>query len=264
MIVAENLTVIFNKGTPRAMQALRDVSLRIPPGEFITVIGTNGAGKSTLLNTLAGDVRVESGEIRFDDAAVTNRLTHQRSALVSRVFQDPIAGTCDALTIEENLAVALRRGRGSGLRNGLSSATREMFRERLASVGLGLENRLQERVSLLSGGQRQVICLIMASLAPTRLLLLDEHTAALDPRTASLVMELTDKIVAEGKLTALMVTHSMRQALDHGNRTLMMHEGRIVLDIGGEARRGLGVPDLLQMFERVRGEELADDALLLG
>lgn len=264
MIVAENLTVIFNKGTPRAMQALRDVSLRIPPGEFITVIGTNGAGKSTLLNTLAGDVRVESGEIRFDDVAVTGQFTHQRSALVSRVFQDPIAGTCDALTIEENLAVALRRGRRSGLRNGLSRAAREMFRERLASVGLGLENRLQDRVSLLSGGQRQVICLVMASLAPTRLLLLDEHTAALDPRTAALVMELTDKIVAEGKLTALMVTHSMRQALDHGNRTLMMHEGRIVLDIGGEARRGLGVPELLQMFERVRGEELADDALLLG
>lgn len=264
MISADNLSVVFNKGTPRAMQALRDVSVRIPPGEFITVIGTNGAGKSTLLNTLAGDVRVESGDIRFDDVCVTNKLTHQRSALISRVFQDPIAGTCDALTIEENLAIALRRGQRSGFRRGLSREKRDMFRERLAGVGLGLENRLQERVSLLSGGQRQVICLVMASLAPTRLLLLDEHTAALDPRTAALVLTLTDKIIAEDGLTALMVTHSMRQALDHGNRTLMMHEGRIVLDISGEARRGLGVQDLLTMFERVRGEELADDALLLG
>jgi putative tryptophan/tyrosine transport system ATP-binding protein len=264
MIAAQNLEVTFNKGTPRAMTALRQVSLDIPPGDFVTVIGTNGAGKSTLLNALAGDVRVDTGSISFDGKIVTNLPAFRRASLVSRVFQDPVAGTCEALTVEENLAVALRRGRSLSLRAGLNRETREMFRERLAAVGLGLEKRLQDRVSLLSGGQRQVICLIMASLTPTRLLLLDEHTAALDPRTARLVLSLTDRVIESDGLTAIMVTHSMRQALDHGNRTLMMHEGRIVLDISGDERRGLTVLDLLAMFENVRGEELADDALLLG
>jgi putative ABC transport system ATP-binding protein len=261
---ATNLRVTFNAGTPMENRALRGLDLMIPSGEFVTVIGSNGAGKSTMLNALSGDLLVDSGSIVVDDTDVTRKTAWQRSDLVSRVFQDPMAGTCEALTIEENLALAWRRGERRGVRFALNREVREIFRDKLSILGLGLENRLQDHMGLLSGGQRQAVSLLMASLRPSRILLLDEHTAALDPKTASFVLDLTRKIVAEGKLTTMMVTHSMRQALSYGTRTVMLHEGKVVLDVSGEERAGMDVPDLLRLFERTRGEAIADDALLLG
>jgi putative ABC transport system ATP-binding protein len=207
---------------------------------------------------------VTAGTIAIDGRMVTGWPAARRAALMARVFQDPLAGTCEGLTVEENLALARRRGTGRSLRLGLDPAIRAELSDRLAPLGLGLERRLSDRIGLLSGGQRQVVSLVMATLAPMRILLLDEHTAALDPRTAAFVLDLTRKLVAEAGLTALMVTHSMRQALDCGSRLLMMHEGRIVLDLAGKEREALDVPDLVALFERVRGERLADDALLLS
>jgi putative tryptophan/tyrosine transport system ATP-binding protein len=264
MLKANDLEVTFHAGTPMENHALRGLNLTIPSGEFVTVIGSNGAGKSTLLNALSGDLLVDSGSIVIDDVNVTRRSAWQRSELISRVFQDPMAGTCEALTIEENLALAWRRGERRGLRLALNRSLQDIFREKLGILGLGLENRLQDRMGLLSGGQRQAVSLLMASLRPSRILLLDEHTAALDPKTAAFVLELTRKIVAEGRLTTMMVTHSMRQALRYGTRTVMLHEGRVVLDVSGEERARMDVPDLLRLFERTRGEAIADDALLLG
>lgn len=264
MLRAQDLRITFHAGTPMENRALRGLSLTIPNGEFVTVIGSNGAGKSTMLNALSGDLLVDSGSIALDDVDVTRMAAWQRSELVSRVFQDPMAGTCEALTIEENLALAWSRGRSRGLRFALNSELRAHFREKLSILDLGLENRLHDRMGLLSGGQRQAVSLLMASLRPSRLLLLDEHTAALDPKTAAFVLELTRKIVDEGKLTTLMVTHSMRQALSFGTRTVMLHEGGVVLDVSGKERAGMDVPDLLRLFERTRGEAIADDALLLG
>jgi putative tryptophan/tyrosine transport system ATP-binding protein len=256
--------VTFHPGTPMKNRALRGLDLTIPSGEFVAVIGSNGAGKSTMLNALSGDLLVDSGSIVIDDVDVTRLNAWQRCELVARVFQDPMAGTCEALTIEENLALAWRRGERRGLRFALNREIQDTFREKLSILGLGLENRLQDRMGLLSGGQRQAVSLLMASLRPSRILLLDEHTAALDPKTAAFVLELTHRIVAEGKLTAMMVTHSMRQALTYGSRTVMLHEGRVVLDVSGKERAGMDVPDLLQLFEQTRGEAIADDALLLG
>lgn len=264
MLRANDLRITFHAGTPMENRALRGLDLAIASGEFVTVIGSNGAGKSTLLNALSGDLLVDSGSIAVDDVDVTRMAAWQRSSLVARVFQDPMAGTCEALSIEENLALAWRREQGRGLRFALNRELREHFREKLKVLDLGLENRLQDRMGLLSGGQRQAVSLLMASLRPSRLLLLDEHTAALDPKTAAFVLKLTSKIVDDGKLTTLMVTHSMRQALSFGTRTVMLHEGRVVLDISGRERSGMDVPDLLRLFERNRGETLADDALLLG
>jgi putative tryptophan/tyrosine transport system ATP-binding protein len=264
MLSAQSLKITFHPGTPMQHPALRGLDLNIPGGQFVTVIGSNGAGKSTLLNALSGDVHVDSGAIRIDDIDVTGMSAWQRSKLVARVFQDPMAGTCEALSIEENLSLAWRRGERRGFRAALNRGLRERFRERLRSLNLGLENRLGDRMGLLSGGQRQAVSLLMASLRPSRLLLLDEHTAALDPKTAAFVLALTRQIVEDGKLTALMVTHSMRQALDFGSRTVMLHEGRVVLDVSGEEKAELDVPDLLKLFERTRGESIADDALLLG
>ena len=264
MLRANDLRITFHAGTPMENRALRGLDLAIASGEFVTVIGSNGAGKSTLLNALSGDLLVDSGSIAVDDVDVTRMAAWQRSSLVARVFQDPMAGTCEALSIEENLALAWRREQGRGLRFALNRELREHFREKLKVLDLGLENRLQDRMGLLSGGQRQAVSLLMASLRPSRLLLLDEHTAALDPKTAAFVLKLTSKIVDDGKLTTLMVTHSMRQALSFGTRTVMLHEGRVVLGISGRERSGMDVPDLLRLFERNRGETLADDALLLG
>jgi putative ABC transport system ATP-binding protein len=264
MLDARALTITFNPGTPIENRALRGLNLTIPTGQFVTVIGSNGAGKSTFLNALSGDLLVDTGEISIDGSDVTRLTAWQRSHLVSRVFQDPLAGTCEALTIEENMALAWRRGAGRGLRFAVNKDLRERFRAKLRLLNLGLENRLSDRIGLLSGGQRQAVSLLMASLQPSKILLLDEHTAALDPKTAGFVLELTAKIVEEDRLTAMMVTHSMRQALDFGSRTVMLHEGRVILDVSGDERRGMDVPDLLQMFERTRGEALADDALLLG
>ncbi len=264
MLRADNLFKTFNPGTPIENPVLRGLSLQIDSGQFVTVIGSNGAGKSTFLNALAGDVIVDSGSLHIDGKDVTRTPGWQRAALVARVFQDPMAGTCENLSIEENMALAYYRGRKRGFGPALNRGLRELFRDKLATLKLGLENRLPDRMGLLSGGQRQAVSLLMASLQPSRILLLDEHTAALDPKTAAFVLELTDRIVHENQLTALMVTHSMRQALDHGHRTVMLHQGRVVLDVAGEERSRMQVTDLLAMFEKTRGEAIDDDALLLG
>ncbi|KKW66952.1 ABC transporter ATP-binding protein [Lampropedia cohaerens] len=264
MLKAHNLHITFNPGTPIENPALRGASLEIPAGQFVSVIGSNGAGKSTFLNAIAGDLMVDSGSIEIDSIDVTHKQAWQRANLVARVFQDPMSGTCEALTIEENMALAMARGRKRRYSFALNRQNRELFREKLAILNLGLENRLTDRIGLLSGGQRQAVSLLMASLQPSRILLLDEHTAALDPKTAAFVLDLTARIVEENKLTTMMVTHSMRQALDFGSRTVMLHQGKVVLDVSGPERAAMDVPDLLAMFERTRGEKLADDALLLG
>ncbi len=264
MLSAKELSITFNPGTPIETKALRGMTLEIPSGQFVTVIGSNGAGKSTFLNAVSGDLSVDSGTITIDDRDVTRQPVWTRAQQVARVFQDPMAGTCEDLTIEENMALASSRGQRRGLGKAVKKSMREEFRERLSTLGLGLENRLTDRIGLLSGGQRQAVSLLMAALKPSRILLLDEHTAALDPRTAAFVLELTARIVSENQLTTMMVTHSMRQALDVGDRTVMLHQGRVVLDVSGDDRQGLDVPDLLRMFEQVRGETLADDGLLLS
>ena len=264
MLKATDLRLTFNPGTPIETQALRGMSLEIPTAQFVTVIGSNGAGKSTFLNAVSGEQKVDSGTIEIDGIDMTRQPVWARARHVARVFQDPLAGTCEDLTIEENMALAKMRGERRGLSFAVKPALREEFRAQLSTLGLGLENRLSDRIGLLSGGQRQAVSLLMAALQPSRLLLLDEHTAALDPRTAAFVLELTVRIVAEHKLTTMMVTHSMRQALDVGQRTVMLHQGRVVLDVAGTEREGLDVHHLLDMFEKVRGEEIDDDALLLG
>jgi len=264
MLKAEQLVVTFNAGTPVETRALRGLSLNIAKGQFVTVIGSNGAGKSTLLNCISGDMAVDSGRILLDGQDVTRQPVWQRAKQVARVFQDPLAGTCENLSIEENMALALRRGSKRGLSLAVRHNMRDEFQGKLASLGLGLETRLREPIGLLSGGQRQAVSLLMAALRPSRILLLDEHTAALDPRTADFVLKLTARIVAENHLTAMMVTHSMRQALDVGERTLMLHQGQVVLDMSGQERAHMDVADLLHQFEKVRGEQLADDSLLLS
>ena len=263
MMQLNDLRKTFNPGTPIENPALRGVNLNVAAGEFVTVIGSNGSGKSTTLNAISGDLLVDTGRIVIDGRDVTRLNAWQRAGLVARVFQDPMAGTCEALSIEENLALAWQRGKRRGLGRAVRADLRTLFRERLKLLNLGLENRLRDRMGLLSGGQRQAVSLLMAALQPSRILLLDEHTAALDPKTAAFVLQLTDRIVNESKLTALMVTHSMRQALDHGTRTVMLHQGEVVLDVSGEERSRMDVPDLLAMFERTRGEKVSDDALLL-
>lgn len=264
MLSVNNLKVTFNPGTPIETTALRGLSLTIPNGQFVTVIGSNGAGKSTLLNAVSGEQSVDGGTIEIDGVNVTRQSVWERSKRVARVFQDPMAGTCEDLTIEENMALAYGRGSRRSLGFALSSNLRGTFRERLSLLGLGLENRLTDRIGLLSGGQRQAVSLLMAALQPSRILLLDEHTAALDPRTAEFVLKLTETIVKESKLTTMMVTHSMKQALSIGERTIMLHQGNIVLDVHGKQREGLDVPDLLAMFQRTSHESLTDDSLLLG
>jgi putative ABC transport system ATP-binding protein len=265
MIAIEGLEVVFGRGTPLEKRALRGVDLAIPEGRFVTVIGSNGAGKSTLLGALAGDVAAARGRVAIDGVDVTSWPTPRRAGLVARVFQDPLAGSCAALSIEENMALAHARGGRRGFGPATDRRRRALFRDRLAELGLGLEDRLGDRMGLLSGGQRQAVSLLMATLAPSKILLLDEHTAALDPGTAEFVLDLTRRVVAEHGLTALMVTHSMRQALDLGDRTVMLHEGRVALDVSGAERAGMDVPGLLALFARNRGgEQIADDGLLAG
>ncbi|MBA5801274.1 MULTISPECIES: ABC transporter ATP-binding protein [Rhizobium] len=264
MISVKDIKVVFGRGTPLQKQALNGVSLTIEQGSFVTVIGSNGAGKSTLLGVLAGDVIPSEGQVLIGKHEVTRKSTAARAGLVARVFQDPLTGSCGALSIEENLALAARRGEKRGLVSALGSKRRDYFKERIAELNLGLENRLKDRMDLLSGGQRQAVSLVMATLAGSEVLLLDEHTAALDPGMAEFVMNLTQKIVAERKLTTMMVTHSMRQALDYGHRTIMLHGGEIVLDVAGDNRKNLQVEDLIAMFRKMRGQTLDDDALLIG
>ncbi|WP_309085450.1 ABC transporter ATP-binding protein [Chelativorans sp.] len=265
MIAVSDLHVTFNAGTPLERRAVAGIDLVLGEGEFVTVIGSNGAGKSTLLAAIAGDVFPRSGRIRIGDRDVTREAPAKRAARVARVFQDPLAGSCADLTIEENLALAFMRGSKRGFGPALKQERRSALRDKVKELGLNLENRMGDRMGLLSGGQRQALSLVMATLAGAEVLLLDEHTAALDPGMAEFVAGLTQRLVAAHGLTTLMVTHSMRQALDLGTRTIMLHEGRIVLDITGERRKNMGVDDLVEMFRRVRGgAELDDDSLRIG
>jgi putative ABC transport system ATP-binding protein len=264
MISVEKLDVVFGRGTPLQKQALNAVDLTIENGSFVTVIGSNGAGKSTLLGVLAGDILPSGGRVTIGKTDVTRRPTASRAGLVARVFQDPLAGSCGPLSIEENLALAYTRGQRRGLAPALGGKRRDYFRDRIAALNLGLEKRMKDRMDLLSGGQRQAVSLVMATLSGSEVLLLDEHTAALDPGMAEFIMELTQSVVAERKLTTLMVTHSMRQALDFGTRTIMLHAGEIVLDVSGDNRRNMQVEDLIAMFRKIRGQTLDDDALLIG
>ena len=259
MISLKNIQVTFSAGTVRERKALRGISLDIQEGEFLTVIGSNGAGKSTLLNTIAGEILPSKGHIYIDEKEVTQQPGHKRAGDVARVFQDPLAGTCGNLTISENLALAVKRGTFRGLNKALTREMKQQFQEVLKTLNLGLENRLDAPMNALSGGQRQAVSLLMATLSPLKILLLDEHTSALDPKTASFVMKLTEKIVAEKGLTALMVTHSLQQALNVGTRTVMLHEGRVIYDVQGAERAKLTVADLLKQF----GTGLDDDRLLL-
>lgn len=265
MITLEDIHVTFGAGTPLETRAVRGISLTINQGEFVTVIGSNGSGKSTLLNVLSGEVFPSSGKIRIGDQDVTSWTTAQRAKLIARVFQDPLAGSCENLSIEENMALAWYRGQKTGYAAALNTDNRAVFKKQLSRLGLGLENRLRDKMGLLSGGQRQAISLLMSALQPAKILLLDEHTAALDPKTAAFVLDLTCQIIDENKLTSLMVTHSMQQALEVGTRTVMLHEGKIVFDVSGDERKGLKVADLLDLFKKnQQGEEISDDSLLLG
>lgn len=264
MLRLESVSKTFYPGTIHEKRALQDLNLHLAPGEFVTVIGGNGAGKSTLLNAVAGVWPVDGGKILIDGVDVTALPEHKRAAFIGRVFQDPMMGTAPNMQIEENLALAKRRGKKRGLRWGVTKAEREEYHERLKILGLGLENRMEDKVGLLSGGQRQALTLLMASLQKPKLLLLDEHTAALDPATAAKVLELSDRIIAEDGLTALMITHNMRDALAHGNRIIMMHHGRIILDISGEEKKHLTKQDLLDRFAALAGEQEETDSVLLS
>ncbi|CUA84393.1 ABC-type uncharacterized transport system, ATPase component [Chelatococcus sambhunathii] len=262
MIAVENLSVVFNAGTPLERRALRGVSLALANGEFVCVIGSNGAGKSTLLGAIAGDVSAAAGRILVAGRDVTRQPAEARAQHVARVFQDPLAGSCGNLSIAENLALAAGRGSRRGFGNALRRERAEMLVTRIRELALGLEDRLDQPMGSLSGGQRQALSLVMATLAPSSVLLLDEHTAALDPRNADFVLDLTRMLAERFVLTVLMVTHSMRQALDLGTRTIMLHEGQILLDVSGEHRSKLSVEDLIDAFRKARGEELAEDRLL--
>ncbi len=264
MLEIRNISKTFNPGTITEKRALSDLSLHLNPGDFVTVIGGNGAGKSTMLNAVAGVFNVDAGSILIDGVNVTRLPEHKRAAMLGRVFQDPMIGTAATMNIEENLALAYRRGQHRTLRWGIKPKEREEYRDLLAMLGLGLEDRMTSKVGLLSGGQRQALTLLMATLKQPKLLLLDEHTAALDPKTAANVLGLTQKIIAENHLTALMITHNMKDALQYGNRTIMMHEGTVILDIDAETKKRIGIEDLLAMFEKASGKELANDRMLLG
>ena len=264
MLELKNVCKTFNAGTVNEKVALRGVNLTLEEGDFVTVIGGNGAGKSTTLNAIAGVWPVDEGSIIIDGIDVTGLPDFKRAKLIGRVFQDPMTGTAATMQIEENLALANRRGLKRSLKWGVTNADRELFVEKLKILNLGLEDRLTAKVGLLSGGQRQALTLLMATLQRPKLLLLDEHTAALDPKTAEKVLEATETIVNSQKLTTLMVTHNMKDAINHGNRLIMMNEGHVVLDIKGEEKKHLTVEDLLHQFERVSGQEFASDKALLG
>ena len=264
MLEIKNIYKTFNAGTVNEKCALKGVNLTLEDGDFVTVIGGNGAGKSTLLNAIAGVWPVDEGEIIIDGKNVTKLPEHKRAAYLGRVFQDPMNGTAATMGIEENLALALRRGQTRTLRAGIKGSEREVYKRLLATLGLGLEDRLTSKVGLLSGGQRQALTLLMATLKKPKLLLLDEHTAALDPKTAAKVLETTEMIVNRDKLTTLMITHNMKDAIVHGNRLIMMMDGNIILDIRGEEKKYLTVEDLLHKFEEVSGEEFTNDKAILG
>ena len=264
MLEINNIIKTFNPGTVNEKVALRGVSLHLKPGDFVTVIGGNGAGKSTLMNTVAGVCPVDSGSISIDGVDVTALPEHKRAKFIGRVFQDPMMGTAASMQIEENLALASRRGKPRTLRPGITRTEREGYRQQLKILGLGLEDRLTAKVGLLSGGQRQALTLLMATLQKPKLLLLDEHTAALDPKTAAKVLEVTQRIVERDSLTTLMITHNMKDAIAYGNRLIMMYDGRILVDVAGEEKNKLTVEELLGLFNRASGSDEADDKLLLS
>jgi putative ABC transport system ATP-binding protein len=264
MLTLKNICKTFNKGTINEKSALTNVSLHMAPGDFVTVIGGNGAGKSTMLNAIAGVWPIDDGSIIINNTDVTGLPDYKRAYLIGRVFQDPMLGSAADMQIDENLALAARRGKRRGLSWEVTAKEKEDYKVRLSELGLGLEDRLTQKVKLLSGGQRQALTLLMASLQKPKLLLLDEHTAALDPKTAKKVLELTRTIVARDHLTALMVTHNMRDAIQTGNRLIMMNEGKIIFEVGGEEKKKLTVDDLMQKFEEASGEEFADDQSLLS
>lgn len=264
MLKLDNIHKTFNPGTINEKIALNVVNLTLNEGDFVTVIGGNGAGKSTTLNAIAGVWPIDSGKIYIGGDDVTKLSEHKRAKYLGRVFQDPMTGTATTMSIEENMAIAARRGEKRGLSWGITHQERDTYREMLKTLDLGLEDRLTSKVGLLSGGQRQAITLLMASIKKPKLLLLDEHTAALDPKTAAKVLEISDKIIAENHLTAMMVTHNMKDAIVHGNRLIMMHEGKVILNISGEEKKKLTVEDLLHQFEKVSGEEFANDKALLS
>ena len=264
MLKITNLQKTFNPGTVNAKTALSGLNLTINDGDFVTVIGGNGAGKSTLLNAIAGVFKPDYGKIELDGIDVTNMPEHKRAQFLGRVFQDPMKGTAPDMEIAENLAIASKRGIKRRFRWGVKKSDRKHFKELLATLDLGLESRLSTKVGLLSGGQRQAVTLLMATLNKPKLLLLDEHTAALDPKTASTVLKLTDKIVSENNLTTLMITHNMRDAIEYGNRLIMMHEGRIVVDVSGEEKKHLSVEQLMALFSRASGSDVVNDKLLLS
>lgn len=263
MIRIAGYTQSFNRGGVNAVRALEEVHLHVAKGEFVTVIGSNGAGKSTLLNGLAGMHRPDAGRLVIGGQDVTTWPEHRRAALIGRVFQDPLMGTCASLSIEQNMALAFQRGRRRGLTIGVKGRDRDLFVRQLGILGLGLEKRMKTSVGLLSGGQRQALTMIMATLSDPQVLLLDEHTAALDPKTARQILALTDRIVGAQQLTTLMVTHNMAQALAYGNRLIMLHQGRVILDVRGEDKAGLTVEDLLARFYSARGEAFVLDRSLL-
>ena len=264
MLQMNNIYKTFNVGTVNEKTALRNLSLTLEDGDFVTVIGGNGAGKSTMLNAIAGTWPVDNGSIVIDGLDVTKLPEYKRAKFLGRVFQDPMTGTAATMEIEENLALAMRLGESRTLRKGIKEKERQQYREMLATLGLGLEDRMTSKVGLLSGGQRQALTLLMATLKKPKLLLLDEHTAALDPKTAAKVLETTDMIVNRDHLTTLMITHNMKDAIAHGNRLIMMMDGRIILDIRGEEKKKLTVAELLHKFEEESGEEFANDKAILG
>lgn len=263
MLNVREILKTFNRGTINEKQALNGVSLQLGAGDFVTVIGSNGAGKSTLLNSIAGDFFIDQGIIQIDNEEITAWPQYKRARLVSRVFQDPMQGTAASMTIEENMVMALRRGEPRRLRRAISEKERAYFQQELRKLGLGLEDRLTNKVSLLSGGQRQALTLLMATLKEPQLLLLDEHTAALDPKTAEKVLDLTCRVATENHLTTLMITHNLDHALSVGNRTIMMHEGRIILDLQEADRANMSITRLLEMFEKASGSHMHNDRMIL-
>lgn len=264
MITLKNIVKYFHKGSVNEVFALNNISLQIDEGDFITVIGSNGAGKSTLLNCIAGSFFPDSGSININKCDVTAWPEYKRAKFISRVFQDPLLGTCPSATILQNMALAIRRGKKRGLAPGVKAKDKEFFREQLKHLGLGLDERMLDIVGLLSGGQRQALTMLMATMLKPEVLLLDEHIAALDPKTATQILNLTRDIVREQNLTTLMITHNMKHAIAFGNRLIMLHQGKIILDLKGKEKENLTVEDLLTQFYKSQGEELANDSLLLG
>lgn len=264
LLKLEHINKIFNEGTPDEKVALQDIQLSLEPGDFVTIIGSNGAGKSTMMNMISGALTPDLGSIHINDQDVTRLPEYKRSRYIGRVFQDPMAGTAPNMTIEENLAIAYSRNKSRGLRIGVNRKRKQLFKDALASLGLNLENRLSAKVGLLSGGERQALSLLMATFTKPDILLLDEHTAALDPSRAALITNLTKELVHKDNLTTLMITHDMQQAIDLGNRLIMMDKGQIILEVSPEDKVNLTIPDLMEQFQKIRGEKMVSDRVLLA